>query len=477
MRRLRGAPLLLVMMILCAACGSGRSSGATPTPLQPLNTGSATTATPPGTAPGGGAAPPVTGTSATAAQVEQAVLDNIAANGFDSVPGVNGGLGALWINWRTGSAPLTTNWNNVPAAECTAPATTAQCNVAARTDRLTDLRYLHSLALYRSQHTGDTRYDAQITRWKAIVKSMWSNARDERGWTYEVLVEIGRLTGDQWFTDTAAGQARYYSTSVYHASCRCLYFTNSAHPRGYYRPVDTVEEAAALAEEGVRAGNATYLQQARDALQFVVDHGFLRQWHAFPYAWDNVLTASGSVNPDPTFAAGLPNPGEEVRVIWLAQEAQTLLHAARATNEQRYKDLAFELLDAITPAQNSLGLWDLTYTGYCEKVAFTGASLARPGFPALGCTKKEAGRQLVVLDAVRVAATVGAGARYDDLQRRMTAIALGPDYYAAGAGYVYEVSRDYTLYRNHGIQEDWVTTEADGIALEALFALTDPQPW
>ncbi|HEV7680063.1 MAG TPA: hypothetical protein VGQ42_15995 [Candidatus Dormibacteraeota bacterium] len=401
----------------------------------------------------------------------------MAQNGLDSTLGLNGGHGQLWINWRTGSQPLATNWNNLPVAECQVTAGVPRCSGLPRTDRLTDLRYLHNLALYRNQHPGDTRYDAQFATWVDVVKSLWSAPHDERGWTYDDLADITRLTGDQWFVQQAAIQAQWYSSTVFHASCKCLYFTGSGHPGGYYRPVDTVEEAAALASEGARTGNQTYVQQAKQALQFVLDHGYLRAWHAFPYAWENVLNADGSVNDNETFASGLPNPGNEVRAIWIAQEAQTLFHASRASGDARWYTLGAELLDSLTPAANSLGLWDSMYGGYCEKVSFSGLSYAAPGAPALACTKKEAGRQLVVLDAARVAAAAGAGSRYDDLIQRMTAIAVGPDYYAAGAGYVYEVSRSYGAFDNHGTVEDWVTGEADGIALEALFALTDKRPW
>jgi hypothetical protein len=474
---------LLLLGLACAACGGGSSiADATPTGLQPLNNGGggAPGATAVAAAGSPSAVTPLTGPAPAGdvLAVEQAVLANVAANGFDSVAGVNGGAGALWINWRTGADPLSTNWNNIPAAECTVRSGAAQCITSPpRTDRLTDLRYLHSLALYHSQHPGDTRYDAQLAKWGSVVKAAWANARDERGWTYDDLVDISRLTGDQWYVTTAAEQAKYYSTTVFHASCHCLYFTNSSHPQGYYRPVDTVEEAAALASEGARSGNQTYVQQARDALQFVLDHGYLRTFHTFPFAWDNVINADGSVNTNEVFAGGMANGGAEVRSIWTAQEAQTLFHATRATGDNRYLNLGMELLDALSPAQNTLGMWDTTYGGYCERVTFSGTSFSNPGTPSLSCTKKEAGRQLVVLDAARVGQTVGAGSRYDDLITRMTALAIGRDYDAAGSGYVYEVARDYAPYSNHGTPEDWVTTEADGIAMEALFALSDPRPW
>jgi hypothetical protein len=458
----------VTVALLCAACGSDPAAGVTPTPLvaiSAIGSPSASSSTPP------------TGSDSAPLIIERAVLDNMAQNGLDSIPGLNLGHGQLWINWRTGSVPLSTNWNNNPTPECEVTAGVPRCGGVPRTDRLTDLRYLHNLALFRNQHPGDTRYDAQFAAWSDVVKGLWAAPHDERGWTYDDLVDISRLSGDQWFVQQAAVQAAWYSSTVFHASCKCLYFTSSSHPGGYYRPVDTVEEAAALASEGARTGNQTYTQQARQALQFVLDHGYLRTWHTFPFAWDNVINPDGSVNNNETFAGGLANPGPEVRSIWTAQEAQSLFHAARTTADNSWYSLGAELLDSLTPAANTVGLWDTKYGGYCEKVTFSGLSYSAPGAPLVSCTKKEAGRQLVVLDAARVAATVGAGTRYDDLIQRMTAIAVGPDYDAAGAGYVYEVSRSYSPFDNHGTSEDWVTSEADGIALEALFALSDNRPW
>lgn len=467
-RRIRRCFLGLLALVV-GGCGLGPTSAPTPT-------GASLGLVTPRASPATNTTPRQVPSAVL--QVEQDVLTGMATYGLDTVPGLNGGLGQLWINWRPQSNPLTTNWNNTPAPECTVTSGTPQCVAyPPRTDRLTDLRYLHNLALYRQQQPQDRRFDAQYNRWLAIVKRLWARPRDPRGWTYELLVDISRLTGDPFFASVAADQARYYHTSVFHSACRCLYFVDSQHPNGYYRPVDTIEEAAALAEEGARSGNQTYIQEARDALRFILDHGYLRTWHAFPFAWDNVLRPDGSVNDNPTFAKGLANPGPEVRVIWLAQEAQTLLHATRATSDPSFAKLATEMLDALTPEVNTLGLWDSVHGGYCEKVTFTGSSLAAPGQPVLGCSKKEAGRQLVVLDAVHVASTLGLGTGYADLERRMTALAVGPDYDAAGHGYVYEVARDYRPYNNHGIPEDWVTSEANGIALEALFSLGDPTPW
>jgi hypothetical protein len=47
----------------------------------------------------------------TAEEVILTMLRNIQANGFNPHRAINQGLGGLWINWRTGSRPLATNWN------------------------------------------------------------------------------------------------------------------------------------------------------------------------------------------------------------------------------------------------------------------------------------------------------------------------------------------------------------------------------
>src|ERR1017187_5854537 len=46
--------------------------------------------------------------------VALAMLQNIQENGFNSDARVNGGLGGLWINWRTGSKPLLVNFKDSP---------------------------------------------------------------------------------------------------------------------------------------------------------------------------------------------------------------------------------------------------------------------------------------------------------------------------------------------------------------------------
>ncbi|HEY7418355.1 MAG TPA: hypothetical protein VH593_24450, partial [Ktedonobacteraceae bacterium] len=50
-------------------------------------------------------------TASQALAMERDVLNNIMQNGFDGNPGINNGLGGLWVNWIYGTNPLQTNLN------------------------------------------------------------------------------------------------------------------------------------------------------------------------------------------------------------------------------------------------------------------------------------------------------------------------------------------------------------------------------
>ena len=73
----------------------------------------------------------------------------------------------------------------------------------------------------------------------------------------------------------------------------------------------------------------------------------------------------------------------------LGQMATSLLHAHVATHDKLYLDRATELLDSLTPAQNTLGLWDRKSLGYFNSAVFAGASYRKPGEPSVNQSKKK----------------------------------------------------------------------------------------
>ncbi|HKD75581.1 MAG TPA: hypothetical protein VKB76_08810, partial [Ktedonobacterales bacterium] len=165
--------------------------------------------------------------------------------------------------------------------------------------------------------------------------------------------------------------------------------------------------------------------------------------------------------------------GSRVVLGETAQEIISLLHAYQATGDATLLHDATDILDALSPANNSLGLWDATHLGYFKQVTFSGTSIQNPGTLLLDNTKKEAGRQGQMLEAVALANTV-TNNHYAAMEAAIFAVVSGPAYYRQGHGVLYEARPDWSLVANKGSAtsyEDWVTTEAMGIAMEGLFAV------
>lgn len=414
-----------------------------------------------------------------AAQVELAVLQNMQSQSNNNLSDVNGGNGGIWINWRTGSNPLTTNWNGIPAYECQVSNGVPTCtSYPPREDALTDLRYLHILELYKHQHPTDTQFDSQISREIPIVKYEWAGTTNQRGWVYDELIDLHRLTGDSWYTTQANSLVNAYITNNYRTFCSCIYFSSSNEPNGYYRPEDALTEATAMVQEGVRVGNATWKQDGYNAFNFIYVHAYIAAYDVFTTQMDNVLNADGTVNSNETFDGGAGGSGAEVKMGSIAQEAQMMIHAYQATRDTLFQTKAKLILRGMKSNVNELGMWDKTYGGYCQKAAFSGSSYQSSGTPTVTCSKKELGRQLIMLDAFHVADTVGKlGTLFRGMETSMKNLATNQEYYPTGSGYLYESRQDFSLVTINGTPEDWVTSEADGAALEALFSTSDSTPW
>ena len=139
----------------------------------------------------------------SAGTVALAMLKNIQENGFNPDPRINGGLGGLWINWRMGTKPLLVNFNGSGSPDKIDPP---------RHDELTDLRYLHNLLSWKHKHPQDTQFDGELQRFDAIVKREFTNTHNERGWIYDELMDMARLSVDSFFRETARTLAEFYAT-------------------------------------------------------------------------------------------------------------------------------------------------------------------------------------------------------------------------------------------------------------------------
>src|SRR5882724_5448243 len=145
----------------------------------------------------------LTPTSPMLHTVELDIMNNIKAHGFHADPGINNGMGGLYINWRYGSNPLQVNVNGTGETDETSGATL-------RHDDLTDLRYLHNLWSYKIENPGDTSFDSDMNRYTPIIKHEFEKTHNERGWIYDILIDIYTLSHDTFYKEAAMSLARSY---------------------------------------------------------------------------------------------------------------------------------------------------------------------------------------------------------------------------------------------------------------------------
>jgi hypothetical protein len=403
--------------------------------------------------------------------IAHTMLQNLQQNGFDSDPRVNDGLGGLWINWRTGSRPLLVDFNGSGEPDKTG---------VPRHDPLTDFRYLHNLLSWKHQHPQDTQFDGELARYTAIVKHEFANSRDQRGWLYDELMDMWRLSGDEFYRDTARGLAANFAKEI-DAKTGAIFKTRDSNPHGYYRVDNTLEAGCALVMAGTQFHNPDWTVKGNRLVQFVYDHAWLRDSHIFLNMMDEVRLPDGTANPnEKIYREPYHNyevDGGVVRFGSVGQEAFSLLHAYIVTSDKIYLDRANELLGPLTAKQNLLGLWDEKHGGYFNGVEFGGPSFEDPGKPKLLDEKKESGRQFHMLQAFHVADRL-TGGDYAGMESAMLDVLLNKAYYKEGQGIVYEMAPDWSLLKlKHGGVEDWVTSEAMGCSMLAIFSMNEKDPW
>lgn len=303
-----------------------------------------------------------------AADPDAVILDmmtNIHENGFN-------GRDGLWINFRYGSRPLQTNFKG--NGETDGPGDKF------RHDPLTDLRYLHNLLLYKHLHPQDARFDADLSRFREIVRAEFEGSKNERGWIYDEMIDMYRLSHDDLYRNIARGLVEAYAAGVKRGPAPVNYKKNANHPNGYYRVDNMLQQGAALIQASREFARPEWETTGRKMIDFIYRHAWFEPYHCFAITMDDLLTPDGKINPNETIYRDHHGrylvDGGVVRLGGLGQMATSLLHVYMATRDQVFLDRATELLDALAPEQNSLGLWDKKNLGYFNGVVFPGK--ARP---------------------------------------------------------------------------------------------------
>jgi hypothetical protein len=403
------------------------------------------------------------------------MLNNIKTYGYDDDPAINHGLGGLWINWRYGTNPLQTNLNNSgdpDGPEINPP----------RHDPLTDLRYVEALWMYKNRHPSDTQFDDEISRYSATVKAEFGEEpHNERGWVYDILVHIYNLSHDPFYQQAAHHLVAYLYNTEFHVDTGLFYQTDATIPNGYYRVDLALEDACAMLQEGTLSNRPAWKMAGQKILQQLYATAYLPQYHEFLYQLSNIVLPNGQLNPSPTIFREYYNKtnieGGQIRMGAVGQEVLSLLHAYMLTRDHVLLDDATEMLDPLTITNNALGLWDTKYQGYFSAAIFNGPDSKHPGAMKISKGSKETGRQLQMLEAFVVANTF-TNDRYHDMQDAMLQVALNKAYYPPQYGVLYEESSSWQILKTKdGKPLDWTTTEAMGIAFEALFSVGDAHPW
>ena len=418
---------------------------------------------------------PLMGTAAprTVDEVIVDMMSNIRDNGLNPDPKINDGLGGLWINWRYGTHPLQVNFKG--SGEPDGPGDKP------RHDVLTDQRYLHNLLLYKNLHPQDTRFDADLDRFRKIVRLEFVGSKNERGWLYDEFIDMYKLSGDEFYRGVARSLVESYAAGVSKGPAPVNFKKNPNHPNGYYRVDNMLQQGAALLQAAHEFKKPEWESTGRKMIEFIYTHAYFKQYRCFAIIMDDLLTPGGKINPNETIYRDNHGrylvDGGVVRLGGLGQIVSSLLHAYLATQDKVFLDRAIDMLDALSPQENFLGLWDKKNLGYFNGVVFPGKSQADPGTPRLSDAKKESGRQAHMLEAAVVANRLTHD-RYRKLEDDLVTVTTEKAYYAPGHGILYEQPADWTLLPlKKGGKEDWVTTEAMGITLMALQERQRKDPW
>jgi hypothetical protein len=354
--------------------------------------------------------------------------------------------GGLYINWKG-------TWSGAPA---TAPANTdiqesgltdRQAGSVPRHDPLTDLTYLVNLYAYQAINPGDREFAPDVARMEPIVAQEYANAGYYRCWVYFQLRDLGELQPAQGWDAMAAR----FAASVYqhYYDFRAGTITDQRHG-GVYRADYAAECGAMLIDAGQRAHVTAWVNAGNSTLAHLMQRALNPETHLFP------LQMQLGPDQDTAVQARL-TIGEEAQLL------NSFLDAYDLTGNTHY-------LDAVVQAVNSLyspaiGMWDQINGGFFFSVNADGQSLN-------GSYKET--RQAWMLPLLAHLARIEGGGAWAGREQEMLTVVRDKLWQPGIRGYPYRESVSYAIYQSHNgpgrthVTEDWVTSEAMGIAGESL---------
>jgi hypothetical protein len=343
--------------------------------------------------------------------------------------------GGLFVNFRpswdgTNDAASNTNIQTIGDSD-------ADSGTAPRHDPLTDLIILRDVDALLSTGVQDPALSRLRCQLQPVTEAEFATYGVERGWVYNQLVDLSLLDPNgPW-----SAQAKTFAILLADR------FAGGIDPDSDFRPDWIAQSAAALTDAGARfnrpewtsTGHQLALQLCRTAADPVT--GF------FP----------GQAHPSPTGPAVVVDP--LVKVGSQAQLVEGLLTVYDDTLDK-------EILAAVTRNLASLqsphiGIADADNGGWFYALNVDGTSVRK--------NYKET-RQAWLVPLFRHAADLGlvnAG-----VAEKLATTVREQMYQPDSRGYVYRVRDDWTSYvtsqDDRRIVENWVSSEATGIAVQAL---------
>lgn len=350
--------------------------------------------------------------------------------------------GGVYINWRPGWDGATRAASNVDIK--TSGQSDADAGDGGRHDPLADLAILRDIDAYLATGRSDAALNTLRCRLDPVVAAEFAAYSVERGWIYFDLIDLSELDPAGVWRQRAEEFASTLSTTYIDAGTAMV--VDPVHHT--YRPDYSAEVAAALVDAGVRFARPDWVAQGTAAATALVRRAADPATGLFPGELSLTAGAARDTVVDPL-----------VRMGPAAQTLDGLLTVYDHTHDPA-------LLAAVQRSVNTmntpgLGLVDSAHGGYFFGIDADGNDPQEQ--------YKET-RQAWMLPLLRHLARDGGTSSVT--AAAMLQVVQNDLYRPGGAGYAYRVLPDYRTYvsSQDGVKtsEDWISTEAIGIAVDAL---------
>lgn len=360
------------------------------------------------------------------------------------------------INWRK---------SDVNQVNCS-PDHCDQRGHSTRKDSANDLRLLENMYWYRSSHPGDTSMNTFIARILPTVQKEWGHTVLNKGWIYFTLMHIRDVSSDTayWNNAMQGWAASEYKLidpqlGIQHGPVDTTAGSDRQRLQDGYRVDHALETGLALVDAGQRFQQPSWTAAGRRDVQEVIKQTYDTHYHLFGRLY--------LIN-DPKFGTN-KLLDTQARMGETGQEIEALIRTGVYTHTPVYLALAKEMLDGL----NTSPLRDPINGGFYFKI-FLGPYMGHEAGYVDKSIKET--RQMHTLIAVALANKVFNN-RWSDLEQSLINVAQQRLFLSGSVpGFSYRVLPNGQEYPCKTCvapySEDWVTSEADNIALLALQTVT-----